>query len=73
MSTKSLVKPFLDSHGHSLIQYGSGELGLSREDALRFLAVLREAGFRPLGVDVWRRHGAALAAEGLGRTIDAGR
>jgi hypothetical protein len=65
MNTKPLVKTFLDSYGHSLAQHGSGERGISREDALRFLDVLRESGFRPLGVDVWRRHGAALAPEGL--------
>ena len=65
MNTKLRVKAFLDTCGHSLDEYGSGERGFTREDALRFLEVLRESGFRPLGVDVWRRHGAGLAAEGL--------
>ena len=65
MSTKHLVHEFLSSCGQSLSEYGSGELGLSADDALRFLDVLREAGFRPLGVDVWRKRGTALSVEGL--------
>lgn len=64
-SSKEDIASFLASHGVSLAEYGSLEVGLCRSNANFFLEILRKAKRTPLGIELWKRTANKISLDAL--------
>ena len=60
------LSTFLQTRGVRLVDYGSTEFGVSRNDAIFFMDLLNKTGQSPLGIEVWRQRGDKFAIDSLG-------
>ena len=60
------VSQFLSHHGISLVDYGSAEMGLNGDQAIKFVSLLQAHGVFPLGIEVWRKHGNGWRIDSTG-------
>lgn len=60
------LSSFLQSHGVCLMDYGSAEFGVSRNNAINFVELLNENGIYPLGIEIWKRYGDKYNIDSLG-------
>ena len=60
------LNTFLKTQGVWLMDYGSAEFGVSRNDAIFFIDLLNKTGQNPLGIEIWRRRGDKFVIDSLG-------
>ena len=66
------LNAFLENRGMPLMQFGSAEFAISRDDAISFLDLLAGAGKKPLGMEMWRRLGEKFTIDSLGGWYSTG-
>ena len=61
----SKLLDFLKSRGHDLVEQGTVEAGLRRNDAIAFLETLHAHSVPLLGIEVWREKGQGFDCDAL--------